>query len=309
MEAVWGKIATSESLIRTHVRDLRQGLGEDIIETVVGRGYRLLADVQHVEDGAMVAPAPVGSDQTGHALIGRSSELEGLETALRGARNGTRGVVFVSGDPGVGKTTLIDAFVEGARPQGKVWVARGTCIEQYGSGEAYFPVLDALGSVCRGRHGDRVVEILIRHAPTWLVQMPALVPTERLDELQRRAAGTGQPRMLREIAEALEALSIDAPVVLTLDDLQWSDPSTLDLIAMMGRRRERARLLVVGTYRRSELPAGSPLSRVADDLVAHRQARSFTLDAFDEESLGAYLTKRFPGHAFPAEVRNHSSIE
>jgi DNA-binding winged helix-turn-helix (wHTH) protein/tetratricopeptide (TPR) repeat protein len=302
VEAVWGKIAMSESLIRTHVRDLRQGLGEDIIETVVGRGYRLLADVQHVDDDATVAPAPRGGEPTAQALIGRGSELEVLEGALRSARGGTRSVVFASGDPGVGKTTLIDAFVESARAQGKLWVARGTCIEQFGSGEAYFPVLDALGGLCRGRQGDRVVEVLIRHAPTWLVQMPALVPTERLDELQRRAAGTGQPRMLREIAEALEAISNDAPVILTLDDLQWSDPSTLDLLAMLGRRRERARLLVIGTYRHSDLPPGHPLARIADELVAHRQARSLTLEAFDEETLGAYLTKRFPGHAFPPKL-------
>jgi tetratricopeptide (TPR) repeat protein len=132
--------------------------------------------------------------------------------------------------------------------------------------------------------------------------MPGLVAAERLDELHRRAAGAAQARMLREIAEALEALSIDAPVVLTLDDLQWSDPSTIDLVAMLARRREPARLLVVASYRRSELPANSPLLRIADDLIAHRTALSLRLEPFDEAGLAVFLAQRFPRHAFPSEL-------
>ena len=300
--AVWGKVAMSESLVRTHVRDLRSVLGEDLIETIVGRGYRFLADIAYVEPEAKVEGSE--SDSAEPAVVARGAELGILDAALKSAKDRRRGVVFVTGDPGIGKTALVDAFVERGRARTMLWVARGTCVEQYGSGEAFLPVLEALTNLCKARGGERVIELLSRYAPTWLAQMPALVPAARLEELQRRVAGAAQPRMLREIAEAFEALANDAPVVLVLDDLQWSDPSTLDVVAMLGRRREPARLLVVGTYRSRDLSHESALKRAADELVAHRQATSLHLEPFDEEGLGAYLAKRFPGHAFPPGLQS-----
>jgi DNA-binding winged helix-turn-helix (wHTH) protein len=299
VEAVWGKIAMSESLVRTHVRDLRRALGDDIIETVVGRGYRFLADVKEGDNDASSAATAKPEAPPSEAMVGRGAELGVLDEALEGVRERRRSTVFVTGDPGVGKTALVDTFVERARARGTLWVARGSCVEQYGSGEAYLPVLDALGGLCRGPGGERVVDVLLRHAPTWLAQMPSLVPESKLEELQRRVAGAAQPRMLREMAEAVEALSVEAPVVLALDDLQWSDPSTLDLIAMLGRRRDPARVLVVCAYRPSGVAATSTLPRIADELVAHRQAALVRLEPFAEPTLGAYLDKRFPGHALP----------
>ena len=301
VEAVWGKVAVSESLVRTHVRDLRHVLGEKVIETVVGRGYRFLADIADIAAHAPPSDPAHESAARADALVGRDIELCALESALRNARARRRSVVLVTGGPGVGKTALVDAFVERACAAASAWIARGACIEQYGSGEAYLPVLDALGSLCRSPRGKRVVEVLMRHAPSWLAQMPSLVPSERLDELHRRGAGGGPSRMLREIAEALDTLGADAPVVLSLDDLQWSDPSTLYLVALLGRRREPAQVLVVGTYRPSEIAPSSRLPRIADELVAHRQAMSIRLEAFDEASLEAYLEKRFAGHGFPPE--------
>ena len=299
--AVWGKVAMSESLVRTHVRDLRNVLGEDIIETVVGRGYRFLADVAYVQAEAEAEEAAAAKAEP--AVVARATELGALDSALKAAKDRRRGVVFVTGDPGIGKTALVDAFVEHARARGALWAARGTCVEQYGSAEAFLPLVEALTNLCKGRGGERVIELLSRHAPSWLAQMPALAPPARLEELQRRAAG-GQPRMLREIAEALEALGNDAPVVLVLDDLQWSDPSTVDVLALLARRREPARVLVIGTYRWRSLPNESPIKRIADELVAHREAAEVRLEPFDEQGIDAYLAKRFRGHAFPSALRS-----
>jgi DNA-binding winged helix-turn-helix (wHTH) protein len=297
--AVWGKVAMSESLVRTHVRDLRQALGEDLIETVVGRGYRFLADLSEVERAAPVSAAEL--DESDDVIVARGAELDVLDLALHCARDGRRAVVFLTGDPGIGKTSLVDAFIERSRAASLV-VARGACVEQYGGGEAFLPILEALGNLCRARGGERVIETLMRHAPTWLAQMPGLVPPARFEELQRRVTGAAQARMLREIIEALEALAAEAPVLLTLDDLQWSDPSTLDFVAMLAHRREPARIVVVATYRASELLPGSPLARVTDELVAHRQATCVHLQPFDEQAVAAYLAKRFQNHRFPGEL-------
>jgi DNA-binding winged helix-turn-helix (wHTH) protein len=190
VQAVWGKIAMSESLLRTHVHDLRRVLGEDVVETVVGRGYRFVPEVTHTEleaspdDASSTEPHPGG-----RVVVGRETDLDALRAALRSAKDRRRTTVFVTGEAGAGKTTLADFFLEQANAPGPLLAGRGACIEQYGSGQAYLPVLEAIGVLCRGRAADRVIDVVARHAPTWLVQLPGVVRPDRLDELQRRAVG------------------------------------------------------------------------------------------------------------------------
>ena len=67
-----------------------------------------------------------------------------------------RQVGFVTGEAGIGKTTVVDAFVAQVAGAPDLWLARGQCIEPYGAGEAYLPVLEALGQLCRGPDGERL---------------------------------------------------------------------------------------------------------------------------------------------------------
>jgi len=120
----------------------------------------------------------------------------------------------VTGEPGIGKTSLVRAFVAQAAARGDVHVAWGQSAEHYGASEPYLPVLDALVRAGRGPSGDRLVRALDQHASTWLVQMPALVGPAQLRELRRRTAGVTRDRMLRELTDALEAASEHAPIVL-----------------------------------------------------------------------------------------------
>src|SRR5256886_17280079 len=106
--------------------------------------------------------------------------------------------------------------------------------------------------------------------------------------------------MLREMAEALAALSAVTPVLLVLEDLHWSDYSTLDLLAMLGRRQESARLLVVGSYRSVDIiVTGHPLRALIQELRVRRQCEDFALPFLRERHVAAYLAQRFCGHAFP----------
>ena len=157
----------------------------------------------------------------------------------------------MTGEPGIGKTALVEAFLSRDRARATDCAsARGQCVEQYGAGEAYLPVLEALGATgAASAGGERLVQVLKQHAPTWLVQLPALLTDQELEAVQRRAQGATRERMLRELVEALDALGRDAPLVLVLEDLHWSDSATIDLLAMLARRREASRLLVLGTYR------------------------------------------------------------
>src|SRR4029077_13224902 len=112
-------------------------------------------------------------------IVGREPALHELDHCLRKAVRGQRQIVFVTGEAGIGKTTLVDEFQRrvGANVLA-LRCARGQCVEGYGSKEAYYPMLEALGELCRDSGGESLVQILAVQAPTWLVQFPAQVKRE-----------------------------------------------------------------------------------------------------------------------------------
>src|SRR5262249_55558917 len=160
-------------------------------------------------------------------------DLARLEDAFRAALGGARSVVFVSGPPGIGKTALVESFA--ARVRDEAWVAHGQAIEQYGAGEAYLPLLDAWARLARQPPGRPLVELMRRHAPTWLAQLPELLGQEHA-ALVRGARESTRERMLRELAELFEVATSERPLVLVLEDLHWSDHSTLDAVAYLAQR-------------------------------------------------------------------------
>ena len=131
--------------------------------------------------------------------------------------------------------------------------------------------------------------------------MPGLLSVSDYEVLQRQLTGTTQQRMLRELAEALEIVTAETPLVLVLEDLHWSDYATLDLLAVLARRREPARLLVLGTYRPTDvLVQGHPLATVVQELRLHGQCTALPLGLLSKAAVGAYLAARFPDQSLPA---------
>ena len=258
-------------------------------------------------------------------LVGREIELAQLHAWMAKALQGERQVVFVTGEPGIGKTTLIEAFLNGCDSEEKTkqkakradqlptpstqplapspWIGRGQCIEHFGAGEAYLPVLAALGQLGQESGGERLVALLDRYAPTWLIQMPALLSPTHLDALQRKTLGATRERMLREMAEAVEALTSEQPLVLVLEDLHWSDYSTLELLSFLARRRQPARLLVLGTYRPVEVIVREhPLKVVEQELHLHQQCEELAVGFLAESDVAQYLSVRFPASRLPADL-------
>jgi DNA-binding winged helix-turn-helix (wHTH) protein/predicted ATPase len=235
--------------------------------------------------------------------VGREAELAQLHRWLQRTLHGTRQVVFVTGEAGLGKTTLLERFLQELGGYGALWIGRGQCIEHYGAGEAYLPVLEALGQLCKGADGSELIDLLARQAPTWVVQMPWLVPGAELDALQRRAMGATQERMLREMAGALTVLTAERPLILVLEDLHWSDHATLDLLAWLARQPGSARLLVLGTYRPTDVKMrGHPLEAVVQDLKMHKHGEELALTWLTPAAVAEYLRARFPGPALPSAL-------
>src|SRR5262249_36160820 len=136
-------------------------------------------------------------------MVGREHELAQLQRWYSQVIEGRRQVIFVTGEAGIGKTTFVEAFFDSIAQEDSVHIGHGQCVEQYGAGEPYMPVLEALNRLGQASQGGRLIELFNRFAPTWLAQMPALLTREERVRLQSEIQGVTQQRMLREMTEAL----------------------------------------------------------------------------------------------------------
>ena len=124
-----------------------------------------------------------------------------------------------------------------------------------------------------------------------------------LETVQRRTQGATRDRMLREMVEALDALTVDAPLVLLLEDLHWSDSATIDLLAMLARRREASRLLVLGTYRPADVAgAAHPLKPVKQELQVHGHCEEVPLEFLSVAAVAAVSLAALSPARFPSEL-------
>jgi hypothetical protein len=125
------------------------------LETVGRQGYRFLMG------GDLEVPPPL----TAGPLVGRQGEVEALERWFQRAAQGARQLVLVSGEAGVGKTTVVDMFLARLGAGSAARIARGQCVEHYGEGEPYLPMLEALGQLSCGPGDHEVLAVLRRYAP------------------------------------------------------------------------------------------------------------------------------------------------
>src|SRR5262245_29713677 len=319
LNAVWPETYVTDAALKVCIGELRKALGDDarqprFIETSHRRGYRCIGTITEERDekrqGAHASPtsgrffAPLRLRLSPPAgLVGRETSIARLHGWLERAMKGERQVVFVTGEAGIGKTTLVESFLLSAARDPQVWIAQGQCLEQYGVGEAYLPGLEAVSRLCQEPGRERLLESLRRRAPTWLLQMPWLVNAGDQEAFEREAAGSTRERMLREMAETIESLTAETPLVMALEDLHWSDYSTLDLISYLARRREPARLLLIGVYRPADvISSGHPLKAVQQELKMSRRCEELALEFLSEASVGEYLAARFPDNRFPAAL-------
>ena len=340
LAAVWPRRVVTEGVISASLRDLRRALGDDarqprFIATAHRIGYRFIAEVEHLLAPAESAPdlppnMPPDASSSMHpntmsnapamrndsvrwvhdGLVGREAERRVLQHALEKALAGQRQLMFVTGEPGIGKSRLVDSFVSslaavenGTSPDGsmpavarRVRVGHGQCIEHYGSGEPYLPILEAVTRLCRQPDSHRLLALLRQHAPTWLSQLPGLF--DAADQASSPPAVGANPvqRVLREMAEAIDAVAAEQPLVLVFEDLHWSDRSTVDWLAMLARRREPAQLLVLATCRPVELIVNRhPLKQVKQELIGKSEAREIVLGYLAEHDVRTYMDRRMDG--------------
>lgn len=314
LEHLWPNQYVTEATLVQRLVAVRRSLEDDgrtqrYIRTVHGRGYRFVATV--VERSASVPPRPVAAPEPAALplsagqrygiLIGREAEVTLLHERFAQALQGERQIVFLSGEAGIGKTTLVDAFVEQVQTNAALWIGRGQCVEQYGAGEAYLPLLEALGRLGRSPGGEQLVAALRQQAPSWLVHLPALVSADEYAALPRQTPGLTRERMLRELAEAVEGVTAMQPLLVVLEDLHWSDVSTVEWLTYVARRRDRAKLLIIGTYRPSDAMARKhPVHPAIQELQRQGHGLELPLPYWSVAEVSTYLAQRsstWPGSA------------
>src|SRR5215510_2847652 len=138
-EVVWSQTHVSEAALAVCIREIRQAVGDHTrtprcIETVHGRGYRFMAPVT-VADRLPAAPPPLVPPASPPLLVGREVESAQMQRWWAKAVQGERQVAFVTGEAGIGKTTLVAAFIARVAGDGALGIGHGQCIEQYGAGD------------------------------------------------------------------------------------------------------------------------------------------------------------------------------
>jgi DNA-binding winged helix-turn-helix (wHTH) protein/tetratricopeptide (TPR) repeat protein len=296
LDAVWGHRHLSDSALKTAIGELRAALGDDpraprFIETVARFGYRFIAGTTPARPTTPLPPAPTAPAAARlPAMVGRAAALALLREAWERAGDTQQQLVWVVGEAGVGKSTLIEHFTATLPADA---VVHGQCVEHSGSGEPYLPLLEVLRELCR--RDPQLPPVLRAVAPTWIAQLPWLLSEAERAALQRELVGAHQARMLRELRELLERLSARAPLTVVLEDLHWSDLETLRMLEYFARSARGLKVLWLASFRLTQVIAEDhPLRGLRQELRLHRLCTEILLDSFSEAEVSDYLQRRFP---------------
>jgi predicted ATPase len=227
------------------------------------------------------SPIPLPSLLTGvgPGFVGRANELDRLKHMWTQAASGELRLALLPGEPRVGKTRLAVEFASRVHSDGATVLA-GRCDEDLGV--PYQPFVEALrhfidhtsDQELAGRLGRYAGE-LSRLVPELAVRLPDLPPPVRAD------AETERFRLLDAVTAWLAAASADNPVLLILDSLQWAAKPTMLLLRHVVRSPHRARLMVVGTYRDTDLGHNHPLTETLADLRRDARVQWLALSGLD----------------------------
>ena len=300
LELLWPNIFVQPEVLKTHVKDLRAVLGDDarsprFIETQHRRGYRFIAPVT---DSQTLANRPASTFPTRFGLDSTLAELRGsfLEARFGGAR-----LVFVTGEAGIGKTTLANSLESGliADVPG-LRMMRGHCVEGLGGREPYHCLLEGVLTMLRSPEQDIVLDRLLRYAPTWLAQFPGHVRKDQSAQLFQQVKGATTERMAREFCQFIEAITSDSPMLLILEDVHWADPHTVGCIEWLARGCWNAKVMVVATYRPVTVSVlRHPIKHLKPNLLSNGLCREIRVAPLTPEEVTRFLEEIAPKSAPP----------
>ncbi len=304
LDALWPGEHVTEGVLPAQVNAIRKALGDErgdarFVQTVHGRGYRFVAEVEETE-----ASAAAGDAET-HAppFVGRAAVLDELTADLLAAQEGQPSLVFVAGEPGIGKTRTTQELARRARERGFA-VLEGRCPEAAGA-PAFWPWVQILRLAADGLDDEALraalgpgAEDLAHLAPELRRRLPDLSEPHALDSDEARF------RLFDSVAEFLRSVSRRRPLLVVLEDLHRSDEPTLLLLRFLSSQLGEAALLLLGTYRDVELRRTHPLARNLAELARAPRFRRITLRGLGEEDCTRFVAAHAQGTPHPRLVRS-----
>ena len=247
-----------------------------------------------------LGPVPVTAPTI---TVGRDVQRGQLLRAYGRVKAGRSLIVAVTGEPGIGKTSLVQEFFNDLVRRGdRPTTASGRCSETLAGAEAYLPILEVLDSLLRGGSGTAVADTIKTIAPTWYVQVASHSSGTLGTEVREAGAAVSQERMKRELAALLQELSRRQPLVIFIEDLHWADVSTIDMLNYLAGRFTDMRVLVVTNYRPSDMAlAKHPFLAIRSDLQSRGSFEEIELRFLGPEDIDRYLKLQFPANRFPPE--------
>lgn len=229
---------------------------------------------------------------------GRQRELTSIWKQYEAAKNEHMRVVLLTGDIGIGKTRLLHEIATHAQQDGAI-VLQGSATDAEGM-PPYLPFLEALGQYIR----VTPLEILREQTETVARPLANILP-----ELSFRLGSPPEPypfppeqtrlRLYEAVGAFLETISASHALVLTLDDLHWADPASLDLLCHIARHQSQARLLIIGTYWEGELAGNAVLEQVVTRLAYRRILTTITIDPLSSAEIEALAANYLGGPLAP----------
>jgi DNA-binding CsgD family transcriptional regulator len=236
-------------------------------------------------------PAAWGAMPTGgDTFVGRLRELEALGAALDQAIAGQGRIVMVAGEPGIGKTRTAQELAQFATQRGAA-VLWGHCHEEAGA-PSYWPWVQIIRGALRTAEARPSLEGLGSGAgdiadmvPEIHTVLPGIEPPARLED-----AAQARFRMFDSIRQFIAALCGRQAVLIVLDDLHWADAPSLRLLEFLAPELAGNRVMLVGTYRPTELSRQHPLSDALGGLTRARHVTRIDLSGLSAEEVHAFIT-------------------
>jgi tetratricopeptide (TPR) repeat protein len=264
-------------------------------------GQDVAAVLSGFRTGVVAPSTPTTRDRK--VVVGRIQDLDALWGLFQSVTEGKGLLVTVSGEAGIGKTTLVEQFLFELELRGEpCLIVHGRCSERLAGAEAYLPFLEALDTIVNEH--PPLAEIIRRVAPTWYLQVAAPVMDTGEDEqtLAQLGPPPSQQSVKREMAALMRELSRRRPLVAFFDDLHWADLSTIDLISYLATKFDKMPVLIVATFRPADLLMSKhPFLNIKREMQARGLCRELALEFLTVDDVESYVALKFPANNFPAQ--------